>query len=418
MFLNCLLGNKLLLKGALFSFFSFFNQGASFLLLIILANYIAPSDYGTLSLFNTIISFLGFVVSLSTHGYITISFFKKDEKKFKQDYTLIFLITFAVATFFAFLLLLGNTFVAEVLELPIHYLWFALVISVMSCYFQIVLDYYRIREKLTSFGLVSCSFAVVNFAVTMLFVVALKQGWVGRIYAQLACGVLYGLVAFYVCFRYRLFIFKGLSWLQVKPILMWGIPLMPHLATSWIKQGGDRYIINYYYTLAEVGIFSFALNLSNIIDMIGAAFNQTNSVSIYQILSSEANDRWLRLKRQTRDIFVIYTIGAVIVFVGCSVIIPILLPKYSSSLPYFYLLGISGYFQCIYFLYTNYLFYYDRTKDLMFITFSCSVLHLGLSMLFTRYSLYYTCLLYVFLKALMVVMVVFRAKGLINKYVR
>ena len=50
MFLNCLLGNKLLLKGALFSFFSFFNQGASFLLLIILANYIAPSDYGTLSL--------------------------------------------------------------------------------------------------------------------------------------------------------------------------------------------------------------------------------------------------------------------------------------------------------------------------------------------------------------------------------
>lgn len=94
---------------------------------------------------------------------------------------------------------------------------------------------------------------------------------------------------------------------------MWGIPLIPHLATSWIKQGGDRYIINYYYTLAEVGIFSFALNLSNIIDMIGAAFNQTNSVSIYQILSSEANDRWLRLKRQTRDIFVIYTIGAVIV---------------------------------------------------------------------------------------------------------
>ena len=71
MFLNCLLGNKLLLKGALFSFFSFFNQGASFLLLIILANYIAPSDYGTLSLFNTIIFFWGFVVSLSTHGYIT-----------------------------------------------------------------------------------------------------------------------------------------------------------------------------------------------------------------------------------------------------------------------------------------------------------------------------------------------------------
>ncbi len=418
MLLKRILSNKLLLKGALFSLFSFFNQGVSFLLLIILASYIAPTEYGTLSLFNTIITFLGFVVSLSTHGYVSVSFFKKNETEFKQDFTLIFLITFAVATLFAALLLLGNTFVAEILELPLQYLWFALVIAVMNCYFQIVLDYYRIREKLTSYGLMSCSFAVVNFATSLLLVVAFKQGWMGRIQAQFTCIVLYGLIALYVCYYYRLFLFKRLSWLQAKPILMWGIPLIPHLATSWIKQGGDRYIINHYYTLAEVGLFSFALNLSNIIDMIGSAFNQTNSVSIYQILSSDVDDKWELLKCQTRNILIIYTIGTVMVFAGCSIFVPILLPKYASALSYFYLLGISGYFQCIYFLYTNYLFYYDRTKDLMFITFSCSVLHLGLSMLVTKYSLYYTCLLYVFLKALMVSMVVYQANGLINKYVK
>ena len=53
--------NKILLKGGLFSLFSFFNQGVGFLLLIILAKYIVPAEYGTLSLFNTIVTFLGFL---------------------------------------------------------------------------------------------------------------------------------------------------------------------------------------------------------------------------------------------------------------------------------------------------------------------------------------------------------------------
>jgi len=410
--------NKILLKGGLFSLFSFFNQGVGFLLLIILAKYIVPAEYGTLSLFNTIVTFLGFLVSLSTNGYVSVSFFRKSRDEFRQSLSIVFLITFAVASFFALVLLVGNSALARMTELRLAFLWSALAIALMNCYFQIVLDYFRIREKLIFYGLLSCSFAIVNFAISLLLVVAMKLGWEGRIYAQVTCAVLYGLIAIYVCCRYRLFLFKGISWFKIRPILMWGVPLIPHLATSWIKQGGDRYIINYYYTFAEVGIFSFALNLSNIIDMIGSAFNQTNSVSIYQVLSSNLDDKWERLQRQIKAIFIVYTIGVVAVLAVCSILIPLVLPRYAASLPYFYLLALSGYFQCIYFLYTNYLFYYDKTKDLMMITFFSSLLHLMLSMWLTQYSLYYTCLIYVFLKFIMVALVVYWANLLLNKYVK
>ena len=152
--------------------------------------------------------------------------------------------------------------------------------------------------------------------------------------------------------------------------------------------------------------------------MIGSAFNQTNSVSIYQVLSSNLDDKWERLQRQLKAIFIVYTIGVVAVLAVCSILIPLVLPRYAASLPYFYLLALSGYFQCIYFLYTNYLFYYDKTKDLMMITFFSSLLHLMLSMWLTQYSLYYTCLIYVFLKFIMVALVVYRANLLLNKYVK
>ena len=412
------LNNKLLLKGSLFSLFSFFNQGVSFLLLIILANYIAPQEYGTLSLFNTIITFLGFVISLSTHGYVSVSFFKKNIIEFKQDFSIIFLISFIVASILAIVLFIGNTTLVDVIQLPMEFLWFALAIALMGCCFQIALDYYRIREKIISYGVLSCGLAIINFTLSLLLVVAFHHGWMGRVYAQFTCAALYGIIAIFIFNRFKLFFFKGITWSKAKTILMWGIPLIPHLATSWIKQGGDRYIITPYSSLEEVGIFSFALNLSNIIDMIGSAFNSTNSVSIYKTLSSNINGKWNQLKRQTKSIFIIYTIGAISVVGGCSLFVPILLPKYASALPYFYLLAISGYSQCIYFLYTNYLFYYDKTKELMSITFCCSLLHLALSMVFTQYSLYYTCLLYIFLKLLMVVLVVYRSNLVLNKYVK
>ncbi len=41
-----------------------------------------------------------------------------------------------------------------------------------------------------------------------------------------------------------------------------------------------------------------------------------------------------------------------------------------------------------------------------------------LSMWLTQYSLYYTCLIYVFLKFIMVALVVYRANLLLNKYVK
>ena len=70
-------------------------------------------------------------------------------------------------------------------------------------------------------------------------------------------------------------------------MLFWGIPLIPHSASNFFRQGCDRYIINAYYDISEVGLFSFALTLCNIIIMVGVGFNQVNSVNIYKIAAKD-----------------------------------------------------------------------------------------------------------------------------------
>ena len=184
--------------------------------------------------------------------------------------------------------------------------------------------------------------------------------------------------------------------------------MIPHLATNFIRQGCDRYIINEYHSIEDVGLFSFALNLATIISMIGIGFNQSNSVDIYKVLggNSMANEAKMnRLQKQRQIIRTVYILIAVVVIIGCYFLIPLISPKYAGCKGYIPILSIYAFFLCLYYLYTNYLFYYNKTKNIMYVTLSSAVLHLGLSLLFTRYSLYMTWVVYCLIQLMVVIVI-------------
>ena len=353
--INRLKGNKTLLNGSLFSLFSFFNQGIAFLLLILLANYIAPAEYGRLSLFNTIVQFLGFFVALSTQGYLSVSYFKRGQKYFKQDFSSICAIGAVITTSFCLVNLICGEWLAKSANLPSSFIWMAIAISFFQLFQGMWLDYHRIQEKVGRYGIISCSFAILNLVLSLYLVIGANLDWEGRVYANLLCVLLYGIIGIiYFCLQ-GLYT-KKLSWTNMKRIAFWGIPLIPHLASVWIKQGGDRFIINHFHSVEDVGLFSFALNLTSVIIIIGSAFNSSNSVSIFQILAKNnisVDEKQLKLKRQTRNISIITLTAATCVIIGGCILVPFLLPRYVGSIPYFMILSLQGIGQCFYFLFCN-----------------------------------------------------------------
>lgn len=78
--------NRALFNGALFSMFSFINRGISFLLLLILASYITPHEYGFLNLYQTVIMVLGYFIALSTQGYSSIVFLRRAKTEFLRHF--------------------------------------------------------------------------------------------------------------------------------------------------------------------------------------------------------------------------------------------------------------------------------------------------------------------------------------------
>lgn len=181
-------------------------------------------------------------------------------------------------------------------------------------------------------------------------------------------------------------------------MLLWGIPLIPHLATQFIRQGGDSYIINFYHSVEDVGLFNFAFTLTTIITTVGFGFNQSNSVEIYKVLGAQniSDIKKLDVLRIQRLTFLkIYIIVSIFIAFGVVVLLPLILPSYINSIKYFIILAVYGIGVCFYLVYTNFLFYYRHTKQIMYVTFFSACLHLLLSLLLTRYSLLCTCVIYV-----------------------
>lgn len=392
---NLYKNNRSMMNGALFAVFSFINKGFSFLLLLILASLITPSEYGYLSLYTTVTMVIGYFMAFSTEGYFPLAYLRSGEEESKKVFTNILATTLLVSLFFVLCLAVGGGYFSKALSLPLNCLYLGLLTVFLNVYVNTNLEYFRIHEQVKTYGIFSCGNAALNFVVSIIFVKSFLWGWEGRVYALTLCSALYGVYAL-LFFIKRGFLTKvdKRVW---KEMLIWGIPLIPHLATTFIKQGCDRYIINYFYSTEEVGIFSFALNLTTIITMVGFGFNQSNSVSIYKICGNNdmGNDEKRSILQSQRKKFLgLYTIITVVIVVLCMLLIPLILPNYAPSLAYLPFLGIFGLFVCFYLVYTNYLFFYNKTKELMLITFGTSLLHLGLSLALTRFSLFYTSTIY------------------------
>ena len=95
-------------------------------------------------------------------------------------------------------------------------------------------------------------------------------------------------------------------------------------ATNFLRQGVDRYIINYFHSIADVGLFSFALNISNVITMVGFGFNQSISVDMYKILGDEEltpQQKQEKIRRMTSKLLILFLLVALVLSLICYLLL-------------------------------------------------------------------------------------------------
>lgn len=376
--------------GALYTIFAFINNGIGFVLVLILAKYLVPAEYGQLNLFNTFITLFNIIIALSTTSYISVCFFQKSRETLQQVIFVTFAVTSGMLIIISLFIILFPNLTERIAGIPIIYLWLGLFICYFTVFNNVNLDIWRLEEKPLSYGIYSTSYAITNFVFSFILIVVVKLGWEGRVYAWFSLGVVYFFISLIFLIKRKYLILKKPSLKIFTETLLYALPILPHSASFWLKQGMDRYIINYFHEQAAVGYYSFAMNLAAIIGVIGTAFNSTNSVFIYKNLAIGYETVKNTLRKQNILMTGVFLVISILVALFAWCLISWFLTKYTLSAQYIIPLCIGGFFQCLYLLWVNYLFYYKKTKELMYITLSTAIFQLGLSLWLTRYSIIWT----------------------------
>ncbi len=402
--------NKNFKNGALYTFFSFFNNGISFILILILAVYLLPQDYGYLNLFTTFVTLFSIIIALSSSSYISVCFFKKRKEELLKIIQSVFWISFVMLVIAYHIILLCPLQIERLVGIDLKYLCLGVAICFFSIFNNVNLDIWRLEEKPIRYGLYSMSFAICNCIATLIFVVTFKEGWQGRVYAWFIVGSIYFLISILFLIRRKYLIFSKPTISVIKETLIYSLPLVPHSLSYFLKQGCDRFIINYYWDTAQVGVFSFAMNFASVINIIGTAFNTSNSVYLYKKLSEGYIQNRDTLLRQTRIMTVLFFAITLITIIATYCLIPIILPKYSQSVRFITPLCVGAFFQCLYLLWVNYLFFYKKTVGLMCITFTTCILQLILSILLTKINVTFTAYTSMTMSMLTMISVMFYSK--------
>ena len=386
--------NNLFKTGALFAFFSAINNGLNFLLVIGLSIYLSKADFGRINLFLILIMVISNIISLGTESFFAVNYFNNHKFRLIKILNAIIYITASISI----LLLLCSYFIGSNYIIKYTLGRNILYAAITICFFQffqtILLEVYRLEENVWKYGLVTFVWVILNFTLTFLILFNTNLTYKSRIYSHLISATIMFLISVFILYKKKYFSLTFPSISIIKKCLNFGLPLLPHNSTAWLRSGLDRYFISFFFNATLLGMYSFAYNLSGILLMTGTAFNSINSVYIYKTLSNKDHAS-KSIQQQIKFMLKLYFVIALLGYMISITIIKLFIPKYIDSISFLIPFFIAALFQCYYYLFVNFILYYKQTKRLMYITFSVSITHAILSFILTRYSISYTAYLHV-----------------------
>jgi O-antigen/teichoic acid export membrane protein len=263
---------KLLKHGSIYALGIILSKLISFVMIPLYTNILRPDEYGTLELLNlsidTITTVMGFGILASVMRFYFISDDRGDRNKVVSTALLgtasVMAITAGVCIFVC----------KPISQLIFHnvenavYLRIMFITMFLGSVIEIPLAYIRILQKSLKFVAISLVRLIVQLGFNIFFLVYLHKGVMGVLYSGLITSLLMG---FYLIFMTSFSTGLHFDRRLYLSMLVYGIPLIVSDISAFVLTFSDRFFLNYYTNLSDVGIYSLAYKFGMLISMLFVA---------------------------------------------------------------------------------------------------------------------------------------------------
>jgi O-antigen/teichoic acid export membrane protein len=371
-------GKQMVQNTLIFSGSSILNRAIPFLLLPVITYYLDPEAYGIVANFVSLLGLLIVFAGINSQGMLAIKYYKLPPNEFKLLVGNIVIILLISSIVLLVLMWLFGEMLTQKFELPFYWIFIALLCSMATFMNMVNLTLWQLEKKALAYATFTGIETLLNVALSLWLIIGFGLTWEGRLLGIAISLVMFGIIsAFIIHFRgYMTFKFNKLIFTES---VIFGLPLIPHNLSGWLRTGVNVIIITEFVGLYETGLYNTGTQFAMIVFFVGNGFNLALSPSIFEKLSNPSRAHDLKLVKITYAFYAgILAFTAIISLLAPWLIRLLLDEKYHSSTPFIPWLAFAFAFFGMYLAVVNYLFYYKKTISLTIITFSCGLVNAGL----------------------------------------
>lgn len=385
-----------------------------FVVSVVLASLMVPSQYGTVALVVVVASV---VASLTNYGFSAMVA-RESHLCSRQEFGELMSSSWIVSILMLTLVLAGVIFFEQLLS------WTGLEYELLVCgvflgfllgRVDLVSKYLVAQQKIRDFSVLElCKAGATALISVVLVYVFLDNAVLARISGLLVGAVVAFFLACYIVGRRVIYLRPSKK--NIDHIFAYGTNVLPQMVANWIKLGADKVVIGAAIGLDVLGAYSFMFSVCSLFMVFGAALNSAfigPCMSMYKAgdLKGVANLR--------RRYMMISSVLVIICAASVALLSVVYWPDgYALSETVVALLMLSFWAQVIYLLYVKYFMYSLKMAELSYMNLLATLFYLFILIFGLSDNLTYVAFCFFIYNFLMAFYVMFRVTLLEKRLVK
>lgn len=363
---------------------SFLQKGISVIVTPIFTRLMTTAEYGNYEAFNSWLGIITIFVTLHLYSGVYaqgVVKFEEDRKKFSSSTQglLFALLLLWTGVYFAFRNFWNGLFDLTTVQM------LAMLVTIWATeVFNLWATEQRVTFSYRKLVLITLLVSLAKPAVGIFFV----THWDDKVTARVLAVALVELIGYTgLCVAQIVRgkkLFSGHYW---KYAILFSLPLIPHYLSQVVLNSSDKIMIKELVGSEKAGIYGLAYKISQIMFLFNTALLQTITPWIYQKIKADKTEQIAKVG---------YT--ALIGIAGLNIFLIALAPEvvkifapsdYYNAIWVIPPVAMSVFFMFMYSLFSNFEFYFEKTKLIMIASVICAAMNVGLNYVFIRLYDYY-----------------------------
>lgn len=367
---------KLLFNSAIFGISQHIPKIVGILVLPLLTQYLTDVDFGiagTIGAYSGAIAVfqtLGLSIVLSNSFYHSRCQYKwlwKEIYGFLQIWMIIFTILQGILFYFIIPEEAKENRIAIIVLTSLPTIFFGATSLIGSMH-------YTLRQEVLPMAVRNIASSLITIACNVLFVVYYKMGYMGWYASSLIASIFINASYWWVVNKkWKMSPIYNFKWRTIKKYLKIAMPTVPHYYSSYLLSTSNRLVMDRVgIPITEIGRFNMAQNFGGYFDLLTYALNTAmNPMAMEQIRNN--NEVMAKKIIYLMQLLITSTTFFFCIWSKEAFYLLIKNDALRDSYPIAIILTMSCNYRPMYIASSNMFFYYEKTKDLLKITFAAGI---------------------------------------------